>query len=75
MFDVIALYEIERKDIINFLLTGHISPDKINNDNIMYTSILSKDEFKIKDTFKNQLMKITSSLESNKKSNYWSVTE
>lgn len=75
MFDVIAMYEMERKDIINYLVTGHVNPEKYNNDNIMYTSVLSKDEFKIKDSFKNQLMKITSSLENNKKSNYWKVVE
>lgn len=75
MNDIISMYQLNKIDIIEYLLSGYINPEKINNDNIIYTSISNKDEFAVKNIFNNnQLRKITDSLETHKKS-YWKVIE
>ena len=75
MNDIVSMYQLNKVDIIEFMLTGNLNPEKLNNDNIIYTSISNKDEFAVKNIFNNnQLRKITDSLETHKKS-YWKVIE
>jgi hypothetical protein len=43
MFDVIAVHELSKNDIIDVVISGHINPAKLNNDNIRYTNLMSND--------------------------------
>lgn len=76
MNDIVTMYQMNRVDILDFYLNGNLNPEKINNQNIIYTSIVNKEEFDVTNAFntKQQLRKITDSLETHKKS-YWKVIE
>ena len=74
MSNVISMHQLNHNEVNEVILTGNLNPQNICNDEIIYTTIQSKDEFNPKNIFGNQLRKITDSLESNKKS-YWKVIE
>lgn len=74
MSDIVTMYQLNKMDILQYYLTDNLNPEKLNNHNIVYTSISNKDEFAVKNVFSNQLKRITDSLETHKKS-YWKVIE
>ena len=75
MNDIITMYQLNKIDILDYLINDNINPEKLNNDNIIYTSISNKDEFTVNNIFNSkQIRKITDSLETHKKS-YWKVIE
>ena len=75
MNDIVAMYQLNKIDILEVLLNDNLNPEKLNNHNIIYTSLINKNEFSVKDIFNNkQLKKIKDSLETHKKS-YWKVIE
>lgn len=76
MNDIVSMYQLNKIDILEYLVNDSLNPEKINNSNIIYTSITNKAEFDVQNVFNNkqQLKKITDSLETHKKS-YWKVIE
>lgn len=75
MNDIVAMYQLNKIDILEVLLNDNLNPEKLNNHNIIYTSLINKNEFSVKDIFNNkQLKKIKDSLETHKKS-YWKIIE
>ena len=75
MNDIVTMYQLNKIDILEVLINGNLNPEKLNNHNIVYTSLINKNEFSVKDIFNNkQLKKIKDSLETHKKS-YWKIIE
>ncbi len=63
MSDIVTMYQLNKMDILQYYLTDNLNPEKLNNHNIVYTSISNKDEFAVKNVFSNQLKRIGKNLE------------
>ena len=47
MNDIVAMYQLNKIDILEVLLNDNLNPEKLNNHNIIYTSLINKNEFSV----------------------------
>ena len=74
MQEVITLHNMSKNDIIDVVCSGLLNPNKLNNENIMYTNVKGINDNKTgKKLLQNALDKQNKNIETNKK-NYWKVT-
>lgn len=69
MKDVIALYDLNRNEIIDVICSGVLNPEKLNNDNIMYTNVVNPKNSDLM----SQILKKQNNRQTGQKKNYWKV--
>ena len=71
MSDVIALHQSNKNDIIDFVVSGNLNPNKIKNHRIKHTSLKSTKSFK-----HNELLKLNNINDKlSEKKSYWKAIE